>query len=221
MKFRGIVFDCDGVLIMNSNRIYDEALSAALGHVSGEVSEARLQEIKSTTRGKTFTFQLELYLGSKHPALREAIEFYERFIHSDENYGQFTLLDGVDMVLAELKRRGYVLAMATGMNPSLLERLLADRILPDIFERIASVHEIRDPSLQKPHPTVLTGLLTAVGLSPDETAYVGDTEDDIRMAKRCGVFAVAVLTGRLTADRSSAVGADLVLESALELPKWF
>ncbi len=218
---RGIIFDCDGVLVMNTNEIYDEALTLAVRSFKSEFSDIELKDLKSSTRGKTFHYQLEKILGIRHPHLGDAVQQYEKYLHSDNIFNRISLLEGTDQVLMTLKHEGYVLAMATGMNPSLLTRLFREKILPnDIFEHIGSIHDISNPELQKPHPKILLDLLSSLKLSPEQVAYIGDTEDDIIMARRSRIFSIAVLTGRLNESHAKTIGADLILTSVLELPKW-
>jgi phosphoglycolate phosphatase len=206
---------------MNTNEIYDEALTSTTQKFKPELSGKALEQLMSRTRGKTFTNQLQLILGKTHPRFNAAIRHYEEYLHSDGVYVRISLLENAEDLLRGLKHKGHVLALATGMNPSLLARLFHDGTLPsDIFEQVASIHDISDPELQKPHPKVLLDLLKNLKLTPKEAAYVGDTCDDVEMAKRCGMLSVAVLTGRLRKRQSQATGADLVLESVLELPKW-
>ena len=47
--------------------------------------------------------------------------------------------------------------------------------------------------LDKRH--ALPGILSAHGLRPEETAFIGDMEHDVETALSCGVHAIAVLTG--------------------------
>lgn len=220
MRFRGIIFDCDGVLIMNTNQIYDEALISTVHHFKPKLSDAEIQRVMLSTRGKTFVNQLKMLLGSKHPLLEEAIRHYERYLHRDDIYRRISLLDGVDKVLFDLKGKGYILGMATGMNPSLLDRLFRDGILPGVFQHVANVHKILEPQFQKPHPKILIDLLDSLDLLPEEAAYIGDTSDDIEMAKKAGVFSIAVLTGWLNKQQALNMRSDLILRSALELPEW-
>jgi phosphoglycolate phosphatase len=220
MRFRCIVFDCDGVLILNSNEIYDEALTLTAQEFKPDFPTSALQQLMSQTRGKTFVHQLRRILGDGHPRLEEAIKYYENYIHLESSYRRISSVDEENETLISLKRQGYLLALATGMNPSLLARLFGDGILPEVFERVASLHDISEPELQKPHPKLLLDVLDGLKLSPAEAIYVGDTADDIEMARRGEVFSVAVLTGRLNEKQAFDAGADLILASILELPKW-
>lgn len=220
MRFQCLIFDCDGVLVLNTNEIYDEALVSAVRAVEPSMRLPELQGIMSKTRGKTFVHQLRLALGHDHPGLGDAIRLYEQYIHRDDVYARAVPLTGVGECLTRLKREGYTLAMATGMNPSLLSRLFRDRLLPDVFAAVASVHDIGDAEMQKPHPKLLLDLLSSLGHTPRDATYIGDTEDDIRMAQQSKVFSIAVLTGRIGREQAHATGADLILPSALDLTAW-
>lgn len=220
MRFRGIIFDCDGVLIMNTNQIYDEALTSAVYTFKPDVPEEDIRDLMNSTRGKTFTHQLQQLLGSNHSRLDDAVQHYEQYIHREDIFQRINLLDGMSEVLFQLKRKGFVLAMATGMNPSLLDRLFREDILPSVFEHVARVHDIKNPLFQKPHPKILLDLLKTLQLPAEGTAYIGDTQDDITMAKEAGLYAVSVLTGRLDKTQATALGSNLVLPSAVEILKW-
>jgi phosphoglycolate phosphatase-like HAD superfamily hydrolase len=45
---------------------------------------------------------------------------------------------------------------------------------------------------RKPHPEPLLVALERMGLHPAEVAYVGDSPEDVEMARSAGVFAVGV-----------------------------
>jgi phosphoglycolate phosphatase len=214
-----IIFDCDGVIILNTNEIYDEALFSTSFCYRPAIPLEEIKDIMSKTRGKTFIYQLELILGRKDPNLKAAIQNYENYIHSDEVYSRIKLLEGSSCILWGIKNSGYKLALATGMNPSLMQRLFMDGIIPNVFDQVSLVHDITNPMLQKPNPKILIDLASSLDISPEEAAYVGDTEDDIQMAKACNMFSIAVLTGRLNRSQALAKGANRVLPSILELPK--
>ncbi len=220
MRPKLVILDCDGVLVMNTNEIYDEALRNTVSIFAPEYPSDALAELMERTRGKTFDHQLRSILGSDDIRLTRAIETYEQYLHREDVYSRVTLLAGASRALEELKQLGYILALATGMNPSLLDRLFADRLLPDMFTFISSVHEISDPKFQKPHPKTLQKVLFALNRPAKESLYVGDTIDDVLMARSCSIFSIAVLTGRLTRKVAIDAGAELVLNSVLELPPW-
>lgn len=220
IRAQGIIFDCDGVLILNTNEIYDEALNAAVHEVKPDVSQGEIDELTSRTRGKSFKYQLQQLLEDSGPKLNDAIQCYERYVHDEPNFRRIKPLAGIAAFLQNLANSGYVLALATGMNPSLLARLFGEGVLPEIFRVVGNTHDIADARFQKPHPTLLANILGALRLPPSEAVHVGDTWDDVEMARLTGVYSIAVLTGRLDETQAVAARADLVLDSVLEIPKW-
>ncbi|HAI25322.1 MAG TPA: HAD family hydrolase, partial [Alcanivorax sp.] len=53
----------------------------------------------------------------------------------------------------------------------------------------------------KPHPAMVTELLTELGVAPERALVVGDTSFDLQMARDAGVDRVAVSYGAHPVDR--------------------
>jgi HAD superfamily hydrolase (TIGR01509 family) len=71
---------------------------------------------------------------------------------------------------------------------------------------------------RKPNPAPLRAALGRLRASPDETVYVGDTAEDIEMARRARVRAIGVLGPFPTAARLRAASPEVILSSVRELP---
>lgn len=52
-----------------------------------------------------------------------------------------------------------------------------------------------DYQRRKPHPEALLIALDRLGVSPEESAYVGDSPEDVHMARAAGVFSVGIPGG--------------------------
>lgn len=210
------IFDCDGVLILDTLELYDEALTVAIRAIDPDVSDENIVALQQSTQGKSFHHQLRQQFGATCD-ISSSIEAYESYIHQPAAFRRIRLLDGAEAELQRILAAGKRLALATGMNPSLLDRLFSEGILPDLFETVARVHDIPESHLQKPHPRLLLQLLSSTNVEPEQACYIGDTLPDIEMARNAGVVSVAVLTGSL--DRTQAVKAkpDYILESMLEV----
>lgn len=84
---------------------------------------------------------------------------------------------------------------------------------------LAGVFEVSvfgdDVAAHKPDPEPLRRALAALGLEgrPDETTYVGDVPDDMRMAKAVGARAVGITSTLGVAEDLLAAGADEVAAS--------
>ena len=76
-----------------------------------------------------------------------------------------------------------------------------------------------DASPRKPHPAPLKMALRLVGLSPRECVYVGDSRQDIEMARRAGVRSIGI-PGPFPTERGlRAARPDLLLNSLKDLPR--
>lgn len=69
----------------------------------------------------------------------------------------------------------------------------------------------------KPHPQHLQTALTHMGSEPSRTVMVGDGVIDMQAGKAFGMFSVGVLSGTSSRDRLIEHGADLILDSAVDL----
>jgi pyrophosphatase PpaX len=75
-----------------------------------------------------------------------------------------------------------------------------------------------DAPKKKPHPAPLERALARLKANPEECVYVGDTPEDIQMARRAGVHAIGVLGPFPTAGRIHVERPAVVLSSIRELP---
>jgi phosphoglycolate phosphatase len=77
-----------------------------------------------------------------------------------------------------------------------------------------------DAPRKKPHPAPLELALARLKAEPEECVYVGDTPEDIQMARRAGVRAIAVLGPFPSAKRIRAENPEVLLNSVRELPRY-
>jgi phosphoglycolate phosphatase len=126
------------------------------------------------------------------------------------------LLPGARPVLERLAK-SFTLALVTSGNRTRvsrqlrlfgLERMFAARVFGD------------DTYRRKPHPDPLTRALRQLNLQPESCLYVGDSPEDVAMARAAGVRVVAVLGPFPTHDRLRAARPDGLLRSVAELPRW-
>ncbi len=77
----------------------------------------------------------------------------------------------------------------------------------------------QDAHLRKPHPAPLELALRRLSLAPETCVYIGDAPEDIEMARRAGVRAIAVLSPFSTPRRLRAARPDALLHSTNQLPR--
>lgn len=124
------------------------------------------------------------------------------------------LIDGARATLAELKRRGLRLGLATNDSVGGLEASLAAHDVLDLFEFAVGC----DSGLgSKPDPRMVFGFCQALGLQANEVAVVGDAVHDLAMGRAGGVgLTVGVLSGT-SAREDLEHYADLILPSINDL----
>jgi HAD superfamily hydrolase (TIGR01509 family) len=125
------------------------------------------------------------------------------------------LLPGARRVLEQLAR-SHALGLVTSGDRDRVHGQLHEFKLWDHFAaRVCS----GDTRLRKPHPAPLRLALRQMSLRPSYTVYVGDSPEDLQMARSAGVrAAVAILGPFPTEKRLRAAKPDLLLESITELP---
>ena len=124
------------------------------------------------------------------------------------------LIAGTRGVLARLARR-HKLGLVTSGDRDRVTRQLRKFFLTRLFAaRICS----GDTERKKPHPQPLQMALEKMRLKPSASVYVGDSPQDIEMARRAGVFAIGVFGPFPTEKSLRAARPDLLLDSINALP---
>ena len=100
-------------------------------------------------------------------------------------------------------------------KPDTAVKLAVEHFFPGFF---TSVLGARDGVPLKPDPTALFNMLEALGISPDETAYIGDSEPDVLIAKAASVgLPIAVSWGFRSMEQLKNAGATTILDKASDV----
>jgi HAD superfamily hydrolase (TIGR01509 family) len=124
------------------------------------------------------------------------------------------LMPGTRRVLRRLAH-DYVLGLVTSGNRARVRGQLRKFGFAKMFRAAVFAEDARQ---KKPHPEALKLALARLRLQPKECVYVGDSPEDMEMARRAGVRAIAVLGPFPNHKRLRASDADALLESVDELP---
>jgi HAD superfamily hydrolase (TIGR01549 family) len=121
------------------------------------------------------------------------------------------LIDGAHDALRELALRGVAAAVVTsGTRERVLREMRAHRV--EMRECVFG----SDVARKKPHPEALHLCLSRLGVDADDAAYVGDSPEDVEMARAAGVYAVAVPGGYPNREALMAARPNAVHESVLD-----
>lgn len=126
------------------------------------------------------------------------------------------LQPGAQNVVRILGRK-FVLGLVTSGSRSRVRRQLREFGLAKYFS--ACVYS-EDANRKKPHPEALKWAMKCLDACSEDCVYVGDSAEDIEMARRAGVRPIGVLGPFPTAARMRAARPDLLLRSIRELPRY-
>lgn len=119
----------------------------------------------------------------------------ERWADADERWLAYfaeetiSLIDGARDAVEKLVQRGVAAAIVTSGSRPRVERELE---LHGVRRHFSHVVCGTDTERKKPHPDPLLLALDRLALAPQDAAYVGDSPEDVLMAKAANVYAVAV-----------------------------
>ncbi len=123
------------------------------------------------------------------------------------------LIDGAREALEALERRNIARGIVTSGTR---ERIMRELRHHDVDRHFQHVICGTDVGQKKPHPEALHLCLDRMGVTPEQTAYVGDSPEDVQMARAAGVLAVAVRGSYPNADALLAASPDLIVDSVCD-----
>ncbi len=211
LTFDLIAFDWDGTLF-DSTQIIVRCIQAAVRDVGGTVP---------TDEAAAYVIGLGLMQALAHAAPDVPQDKYPELgaryrHHYMRHQNDISLFDGVLPMLAALKARGHLLAVATGKSRLGLDEALHAVELRGRFDGSRTA----DETAGKPHPRMLHELMQELGVTPERTLMIGDTTHDLQMALNAGCASVGVSYGAHESSVFGALKPRCVAHSVTELHNW-
>lgn len=193
MAYQLVIFDWDGTVMDSTGRIIACMHKAGADLCLPVLEDDAVREIIGLGLPEALR---TLYPGIDDGALERMRERYAvHFVAAEASPSR--LYPGARETLAALRGAGLRLAVATGKSRKGLDRVWASSGLGDSFD----ASRCADETHSKPHPAMVTELLTELGVAPERALVVGDTSFDLQMARDAGVDRVAVSYGAHPVDR--------------------
>ena len=120
------------------------------------------------------------------------------------------LVSGAAEAIARVAAAGLAQGLVTSGDRGRVERELAAHGLAGLFGALVCGS---DPVEKKPHPQALLLALARLGVAPARAAYVGDSPEDVEMARRAGVWSVGIPGGFPNREALALARPDLLAES--------
>ena len=210
-RFDLIAFDWDGTLF-DSTATITRCIQAAVVDVGGD---------RPTDQAASYVIGMGLMQALAHAAPDVPTHLYpelgERYRHHYLlHQNDLSLFYGVLPMLRGLKKRGHLLAVATGKSRRGLDDVLSSVELQGVFDASRTA----DETAGKPDPRMVQELMALWGVPPERTLVVGDTTHDLQMACNAGCASVAVGYGAHGSAAFSAYGPLAVVDSVVALDNW-
>ena len=116
--------------------------------------------------------------------------------------------------LEELRRRGYLMSIASSRLSPSLQSFLEDMKIAHLFEYAIGGDNVEHP---KPAPDAVLQILRHYNLSAEEAFVVGDMPFDINMATNAGVKSCGVTWGNADAAQLKESGANYIIDKMSQL----
>lgn len=200
----GVLFDWDGTLLDS----YNADTSAYLAMFTEMGIAWGIEELEDNYSPNWY----EVYLAAKLP--RKRWDDADRAWRAHYAKHRPKLVAGARRVLARLAN-AHPLGLVTSGDRDRVTRQLREFHLSSLFAaRVCS----GDTQRKKPHPEPLRLAVRQMKLLPSACVYVGDTPQDVEMARRAGVRAIGVLGPFPTEKRLRAARPEFLIKSIEELP---
>jgi HAD superfamily hydrolase (TIGR01509 family) len=204
-----VVFDLDGVLV-DSEHVWDEVREALARERGGRWHERAQADMMGMSSTEWSAYMHDV-IGLVEPPEEINDEVVRRM---QERYAvELPLVDGAVDAVRRLAER-YHLGLASSSNRPLIDAVLADSGLGELFKATVSSEEV---PRGKPAPDVYLEALRRLGVSAARAAGVEDSANGIRSAHAAGMRVVAIPNGRYPPPEDALELADVVLATLEEL----
>lgn len=212
MCVKGIIFDLDGVLVFTDRYHYLawKRMADRLGVYFDETINNRLRGV---SRMDSLDIILERYTGPALGAEEKLALAEEKNGYYRELLQQMTpdcVTPQVRQTLAELRRRGYRLAI--GSSSKNTRTILGNTALLDAFDAISDGTNI---TRSKPDPEVFLKAAEFLGVEPEQCAVIEDAFAGIDAARAAGMTGIGI------GDAATYTKADYKINALEELLSLF
>jgi phosphoglycolate phosphatase len=211
MRYSLLVFDWDGTLIDSAGTIVWCIQSACRDLGLPVPDKARASHVIGLGLNDALAYAVP---GLPTADYGRMVERYRK--HFLDRDAAIPLFEGAAAMLADLRDRGHVLAIATGKSRAGLARALDNTALRPLF----ASSRCADQCAPKPAPDMLLELMDELGANESTTLMIGDTVHDLQMAAHAGVPAVAVSYGAHPKADLQLHSPVACLDSVDELDQW-
>lgn len=209
-NIHGVLFDLDGTLLDSAPDLYAALLAQCEEEGVTPPPYAPVREVVS--RGATAV--LRCAFAARGDAAIDALVPRYLALYQRVMAQQTRTFDGIDDLLARIEAQGWRWGIVTNKAGFLTDELVR-RI--GWSERASAVVAGDTLPVKKPDPAPVLLACERAGLEPARCLFVGDDRRDIQAGAGAGLYTVAVSWGYLDGGDPHEWGADVVLDTPMQL----
>ena len=205
------IFDLDGTILDTISTIthfVNKALHK-FGYGSITVNEGRYF---AGNGARTLITRSLAHFGESDPDLIERVlEYYDGEYNADP-YNSTKVFEGINELLMKLKERGIALAVVSNKQDAIAKAAVS-HFFPDVFDTVVGG---RHGIALKPAPDAPLAVLSELGFTADECAFVGDTSVDVETGRNMSAALVIGVTWGFR-EREELAEADAIVSHPDEI----
>jgi phosphoglycolate phosphatase len=211
MKYKAVIFDLDGTLVNSIKDIADAMNAVLIEKKYNTYSYEVYKTFVGSGLKKLVKRALPFDVSSEEEVNECLTQMLE--VYSKNCINKTVPYEGVLDLLEELKKQDIKISILSNKEDSLTKKVAA-ALLPDI---ISPVLGLKEEALKKPNPKVALQISEEIGINPEETIYVGDSDVDMQLAKNARFLPVGVSWGFRSKEELIENGATTVLNIPADL----
>ena len=208
---KAVVFDLDGTLLDTVPDIA-AAMNRALSACGLPTHDQKMVET-FLGNGIRDAVLKAVPAGTEEETIQRVLDLYrdDYVAHCTE---KTTLYNGVCEMVDALVKQGIKLVVLSNKTEATAQKIVRHFFPNDEFA--AAFGRVPDRPL-KPHTDAAKPVMDTLKLSPEEIAYVGDSNTDILFARAVGMLPVATPWGYRSREELVEAGAELIAEEPMDV----
>ncbi len=210
MEIKAILLDLDGTILNTLSDLTDSVNYMLEKFGFPTHSELEIRSIVGNGAKNLITRSLPERTSDEK--FEDCLSVFKK--HYEKNKANKTApYDGIPESLAELKKKGYLLAIVSNKHNDAVLGLKKQFFDDSVSYAIGNIDSIP----KKPAPDMLYHTLEQLGVAKENAVYVGDSEVDVTTAKNAGIPCISVTWGFRDRDCLTESGATLFVDSPKDL----
>ncbi len=206
------IFDLDGTLI-NSIEDLADSMNAALSD-----NGLAVHNVSDYYRfvGDGAAKLIVRAIGANNYTDELVVKVKSDFVrHYSENVVNKTFVyDGAIELLMSLKKKGYMLAVASNKPDEFISYIVTNLFADKTFDYIRGNIS---GTPHKPDPQIVFDIINKLNVEKDNCCFVGDSGVDILTAKNAGIKSIGCLWGYRNREELEGAGADYIVGHPLDI----